>query len=520
MDAEHAYLFRHAVLRDAAYGLQPPSARADLHKLALAILEHLVPDADRDAIARELAFHAHQGQQADKQTTRSHGLIRKELDYELRAARWAEKTYHPDAAIASWLRCAHNPLATPAQKMLALTRSADWHANLGRGREADAVLAGAERWAVDDSTRRTLLACRGNLARQSSRFAQAEQDYTQALALSSGHEAAVMLANRAVARMHQGRLAEAEQDFNEAGGIGGVGTSALQDHAILAFHSGRREESLRMFRDAADLAQSGGDPRIAATILANMASVLFNLGRSAEALAPLHQALSLQRQIGDLRGEASTLSVLGALDTVAGNYQQAVRWSLRSVELNREAANLPILAITLRNLAALYLVTGDVPSAEPLAAESYVLETAAGNTTGEGLCLVVSGMLAHARRDFARAVEYHQRALALLEGGATAEYLADATIQLGRSLRDAGKLTEAGAALDRAMELCSKLHRPEIAASVAGHAALLALAQGDPGGPAAWSRAWAQAQGCGSCVVRDEMAADAARYPLARSSVR
>lgn len=31
MDAEGAYLFRHGVLRDAAYDLMPPSFRATLH---------------------------------------------------------------------------------------------------------------------------------------------------------------------------------------------------------------------------------------------------------------------------------------------------------------------------------------------------------------------------------------------------------------------------------------------------------------------------------------------------------
>lgn len=520
MDAEQAYLFRHAVLRDAAYGLQPPSSRADLHKLTLSLLEHLVPDAGRDAIAAELAWHAHHGQQADDRTTRSHGLIRKELDYELRAARWAEKAYDRDAAIASWLRCAQNPLATPAQKTLALTRAADGHANLGRGREADVLVAGAARWAVDDSTRRTLLACRGNLARQASRFAEAEQDYTAGLALASGHEAAVMLANRAVTLMHQGRLAEAEQDFLAADKITAAGPSALQDHAILVFHSGRREESLRMFRDAGELAQSSGDPRIAATILANMASVLFNLGQSAQAQAPLRQALALQRQIGDLRGEASTLSVLGAIETVAGNYQQAVRWSVRSVELNREVANLPILAITLRNLAALYVVTGDLENADRVLAESRVLEAQAGNTIGQGLCLVVAGMLAHGRRDYAGATTCHTQALGLLRNGPNTEYVADATIQLGRSLRDAGLLAEAAAALGEAQRLCSTAQRPELTASTAGHSALLAMASGDPGAGAAWSEAWARAQNCGSCVVRDELEVDAKRYPAARSSVR
>lgn len=40
--AETAYLFRHALLRDAAYELQMPGARATLHGLAFSLMEAAV----------------------------------------------------------------------------------------------------------------------------------------------------------------------------------------------------------------------------------------------------------------------------------------------------------------------------------------------------------------------------------------------------------------------------------------------------------------------------------------------
>src|SRR5690606_3055555 len=39
MHAEEAYLFRHALLREAAYELQPPSLRARLHATVVEIIE-------------------------------------------------------------------------------------------------------------------------------------------------------------------------------------------------------------------------------------------------------------------------------------------------------------------------------------------------------------------------------------------------------------------------------------------------------------------------------------------------
>ena len=57
VSAEQAYLFRHAVVRDAAYDLQLPSERAQLHGLALDVLESL-PGVNQPSAGLELAHHA------------------------------------------------------------------------------------------------------------------------------------------------------------------------------------------------------------------------------------------------------------------------------------------------------------------------------------------------------------------------------------------------------------------------------------------------------------------------------
>ena len=50
MDAETAYLFRHALLRDAAYQLQLPGERARLHALALASIEQTLAPLGQAAL--------------------------------------------------------------------------------------------------------------------------------------------------------------------------------------------------------------------------------------------------------------------------------------------------------------------------------------------------------------------------------------------------------------------------------------------------------------------------------------
>jgi len=64
VNAESAYLFRHALLRDAAYQLQLPGDRARLHGVAFSVIEGVhggppPPPAPLDAIdAPETLPHA------------------------------------------------------------------------------------------------------------------------------------------------------------------------------------------------------------------------------------------------------------------------------------------------------------------------------------------------------------------------------------------------------------------------------------------------------------------------------
>ena len=58
VSGESLYLFRHALLREAAYELYPPSVRAKLHRLVVEIATFLFEDSQLSPLAAELADHA------------------------------------------------------------------------------------------------------------------------------------------------------------------------------------------------------------------------------------------------------------------------------------------------------------------------------------------------------------------------------------------------------------------------------------------------------------------------------
>ncbi|KAF0241901.1 MAG: hypothetical protein FD180_4191, partial [Planctomycetota bacterium] len=117
MHAEIAYLFRHALLRDAAYQLQLPGDRAQLHRMAFAALERVFggrppqPGAatarlskgfephGSDAFALELSGHA--GIAAEKRAG-SVDLREARKLYLRRAAEHAERQVRHAEAVELW----------------------------------------------------------------------------------------------------------------------------------------------------------------------------------------------------------------------------------------------------------------------------------------------------------------------------------------------------------------------------------------------------------------------------------
>ena len=147
MRAEMAYLFRHALLRDAAYQLQLPGDRARLHALAFAAIEELAGgrapepaplDAaepvpfqphSTDPFSEELAGHARVASPEGAAWLATRRL------YLCRAAQHAEGDFHPGAAERLWREFAD--LVEGAEKGEALRRASVAADNAGRSGSAE-----------------------------------------------------------------------------------------------------------------------------------------------------------------------------------------------------------------------------------------------------------------------------------------------------------------------------------------------------------------------------------------------
>lgn len=129
LSAEAVYLFRHAVVRDAAYHLQPPSERAVLHALALDVITAL-PGLNEKLFALELAQHAEIAQVHDK---RFAALERKYLKLGGDHARF---NYDYPNALRALTRLHGLLAADPAERAMVADSLADLHERMGQWQEA------------------------------------------------------------------------------------------------------------------------------------------------------------------------------------------------------------------------------------------------------------------------------------------------------------------------------------------------------------------------------------------------
>ena len=146
MHAEHIYLFRHALLRDAAYQLQLPGDRARLHALAFGVLEQIIGGPPQEqgrispalatrpplwahgALALELAEHAQRAVELDA------AFEPHRARYLRRAAEHAEVQYLNAHAAQLWVKVA---AASPAWESAALARAGALYSESGAAAQGE-----------------------------------------------------------------------------------------------------------------------------------------------------------------------------------------------------------------------------------------------------------------------------------------------------------------------------------------------------------------------------------------------
>ncbi|MBK9974020.1 MAG: tetratricopeptide repeat protein [Planctomycetes bacterium] len=474
--AEQAYLFQHALLREAAYELQPPTDRANLHALALASLETVLqalPGA-LDASALELANHARLG-------AASHDdLQARELHYLQIARAYAAGQYRHDVEADCLARILAHPGVTPDIRLRALENMGHNRYRLGRTEDArscfENLLADARKLHRAPAELAALTGL-GQALRALGQIARAAEVLSEAAALAHSQgdqrQHGIALGMRAVLLQQQNQFAPADEAFAAAlAAARAVGDRkseelALGNWASLFLMHFQFDRAQELYEQALAISLQRGDLRTQGIWTGNLALLHGKLGDRPRADAWIEESLRIARRCGDRRTEASMLLNVAVSRLVDTEGPARMRAAQQALDLCAEIQSPPLELRARILLGRCDLEQGRAEQA--LAALDAAVQTARKlrdpRQQGEALGYGAGALLLLGRKE-----DYQPRLLQAIECATQAsdpESYAGWCVELAVDLRQQGQEQLAQKWYQQGMQALADVHDPAMEARLA-----------------------------------------------------
>lgn len=452
--SELRYLFKHALLRDAAYRMQVRARRQELHALAAACLENLYA-ADLKPHYGELAYH-----------TERANLIAKARGYLQRAGETARGGFQNSQAVDYFSRALNLTPEEDFELRYDLLLAREEVADLLGDREAQrsdlaSLDALVKDWAltapaVDQSGRKAQVAERwANYFINTGDYPKSIAAAMHAVALSMPEVAPEVVINArstlTSALIRQGKLDEATRQAE-------TGLEQARRH-------NKRHGESRLLNLLGLIALEQRDPKRAGEV--------FN------------QGLEIVRAINDRRIEAQTLNNLGNLAGSEGDFPGAWEYYQSALQISREMGNRIGEGFTLGNLGWAAKMQADFDTAQAYIERALLIAREVGNLYLEAYAMLNLSWLLMMRGDFENALTSAQQCLQINRQTGDQSGVAWSLTCLGHVYFEMGGWDDAGAAYQDALDLRRSLDQPNLAAEPRAGLARLALARGQPAAAAA-----------------------------------
>jgi hypothetical protein len=461
---EHA--FRHALLREAAYGMLTDTDRALGHALAGRWLEAA---GERDAGL--LASHFERGGEGDRAAS-----------FFARAAREALEANDFDGSIEHARRGLDAGAKGELGGELALVRGEALHWS-GRtpeaehwAREAMAYLAlGGARWWKAAALAAVIAGQRGD-NEALGRLARALVAIDGADDIEARRLQVIALARAAVVLLFAGRYDEASPVLARMEALAAevsapdpqMRARAGQARGVRAVYAGDLEEAVRVHRENVAAADEAGDMRMACAQRANLGDILRQLGLYAEAERVLRACHEAATRLGLHGVAASAKQNLGVVLAALGSLAEAAALERASMEMCK-MHDLPRMeGIARAYLASVLADAGDLDAAEEHIAGAITALSVAPPLRAHALAIGARVALARGKPDEALARSREANALldslGGLEEGEVLVRLVHAEALEKTGDRDAA-ITAIRAARDHVLARAAKFADPDVRAS-------------------------------------------------------
>ena len=319
----------------------------------------------------------------------------------------------------------------------------------------------------------------GHLDRDQSDFSQAIDRYTLAVAIarSSGDRfrEAHVLEDMGYVYVMWGKDDEAAkcetealslfEDLKDRQGA----ADALNTMGIVLSHRTELDLALDSLQDALIASREVGDLRIETYVHENIGAVAERRGDLVEAIDCSSIALALEQETADTGEEASTLQMLSGVTYRLGDMQRSLHFMDRSLALLKESPNSAALGKGLHVMSVLYNNVGDYDLAIDTDQRALPL-LHGGDPEWEAAALTGLGLAHYYRGEYATALDYYSRALAIQRAqGVSSRIYCSTLVSVARLHASLGDYATALDRLTEARDLTAKSHELAVEASALLH---------------------------------------------------
>lgn len=376
--SELRYIFKHSLLREAAYSMQLRTRLQQLHQLIAEAIESLYEDNIEERYV-DLAFHY---DQAD--------AFEKTCEYLRKAADYARRNYQNQQALDYY------------EKLLE---------KLGSQTDSDHQI-------------QTLLK-KGRVLELIGQWEACEAAYTEALGLAKTLRDVLLLgrANNSLGHllMLKGNYNEAKKHLRTAARL----FESIDDKPGIAkvygnlgnlyFRQGQYAEAKSFFEKSMAIGQALGKNIVSAQIVANLGLTYMNEGRYDEGIRRQEEQLALCEKENDKQGMATLYTNIGIVLIEKGSYDKALARLQEGLKLSEELGNKLLTSIATGCIGTVYERKGDYEKAMANFQYDLALVEELGDKQGTAIALGLIGELLSYQGEFHKAIEYLQKNLMLCE---------------------------------------------------------------------------------------------------------
>lgn len=412
---ELRYIFRHSLLREAAYDMQLRTRLRELHQLIAEAIEKLYPKSAERYV--DLAFHY---EEAEQEAKTNHYLEK--------AARYAQRNFQNRQALQFYEKLIHNLTETSSSKSKKLIklilRKGTIHELVGQWEEAEREYRiGLDRakalnnWYLIGRGNRRL----GNLLMLRGNYVEAKKNLDIAVTCFELANDKVGIAktygNLGAFFFRQGSYDAAKSWFAKAIEINRSVNRETENASIVAnlglifMNQGHYDEGIRWLEEQLDITDRGEDKAGLTTLYTNLGIIYLEKNSLDSALLCLEKGLALSEELGNKLLMTICIGCIGSVWEKKGDYQKAMQNFERDLALCHELGDKQGTAIACGLIGDLLSIMGEFDGATHYLQQNLQLSRELNYKKGIAKALNTLGDTMFFMGDPKRSIGYYNEAI-------------------------------------------------------------------------------------------------------------